>query len=90
MVGNSFLLVQTSMQLKQQQDMALIKTVRLIITLTVRVPKFFMNQYPKQFVVSVIAMQSVKIGAMKLTLIIKKEAKNQNKVRFMGQRVFYN
>ena len=37
-----------------------------------------MNQYPKQFVVSVIAMQSAKIGAKKLTRIIRKEVKNSN------------
>lgn len=49
-----------------------------------------MNPYLKQYAASAIAMQFVKIGAMKLTLIIKKEAKNPSKVRFLGQRTFYN
>ena len=61
-----------------EKDMALIKTVRLIITLTAKAHKSFMNPYLKQYVVCVIAMRSVKTGAKKSTLIFKKEAKNSD------------
>ena len=76
--SESNILVQTSMQLKQQQDMALIKTVQLITTLMVKAPKFFMSRYPKLFAVYVTVMRFARTGAKKSMLIIKKEAKNSN------------